>query len=256
MNLTTSMRQHLPDLILAVKRSWSDYHLSPDHDQINAMRGEVQLLVYWLARRVAMMSHVQFRDEAGRQKQAGMGGIGGIQVTELQHDLYGDVLGKRSVTELVEGAQTDFVAFLTRILVNAKISRYRRVRTEGEIIVLGEDMLSNDDEDSRNECIEDILSGPDYAYKSAQFCAEAIQCLEQFEAFIEEEKLHPKLELVAWELWLSAPLSGKDQGDTSDNKANQDAALAKKLGMPKKTFDRYKPQAKGLVTRFREKTGW
>jgi|GEM_PF-5349959 hypothetical protein len=49
---------------------------------------------------------------------------------------------------------------------------------------------------------------------------------------------------------MAAPLANKHAGDTSENKANQDAGLAEELGMPKKTFEKYKYQARELVERF------
>lgn len=254
LNPTALMRQNLPALIAAVKTHWCNYQVSPDHDRINAMRGEIQLLVYWLARRVAMASHIRFEDESGRPQQMVTGAFGGGQITDLQHGLWADVLSKRTVTELVQSTKSDLVAMLTRMLVNAKVSRYRRHRLEDKSIIALGDMGFPDNED--NDIDIDDVAGPDFAQKSAEDVYTAIQCLELFETFLAAKKLNPKLEAVAWALWMSAPLSDRHAGDTSDNKANQDAALAEQIDMPKKTFERYKYQARSLVDEFRETTGW
>lgn len=246
-NLTTLMRLHLPELIAAVRAQWAGYQSSPSQDKVNAMRGDVQLLTYWLARRVALASYVSFAEQ-GQRRAALMREIPGMQVTDLQHALYANLVARKSVTELVSGATSDFVGFLCRILANDKVSLYRRLRLDGEIIDRGHGR-PNDDESSD---LQDDVEWPDEL--SAQICAEALQCLEHFDRFIASQQLNPKLGQVAWTLWLSAPLS--DKGDNADSKGNQDAALAESLGMPKKTFDRYKAQARGLVTRFREQTGW
>lgn len=52
-SLDAQMLAALPQLKEAVKQGWQHYRLDPQHAHINAMREEVKLLAYWLARYVA-----------------------------------------------------------------------------------------------------------------------------------------------------------------------------------------------------------
>ena len=203
-SMNAQMWHYLPKLIAAVKAGWEGYRNDPSHARIDAMREEVELLLYWLARRVAQ-SHTVHHQDGDASRQMRVGAFGGHSHTELQHQIYEEVRGGKTITQLVEGAQDNFVNYLTVILSNRKTS---------------------------------------------------LQCLEQFAAFIAAEKLKPQLEQVAWAMWMAAPLGRKDEGDISQNTLNTDRALAEEIGMNPKTFERYKPMARMLVKRFREKTGW
>lgn len=270
------MWQHLPRLIIAVRTKWHGYRLDPNHDRIDALRDEVQLLVYWLSRQIVKSSRVSYVDTGPRGGESGnlrrtakMGTFGGAQTTDLQHELWTNVLDSKTVTDLVSAAKDDIVTYLIRILIHKKIDRYRKYQTrkkyDGE---LAEDVATamrrskrpkNDatGRDADHTPAADLLLRPEDASMAAARCAEAYQCLEQFSEFLEQEKLNPKLESVAWAVWMSRPLSAKTRGeDTSENQKITDSALARDLGMPKKTFDLYKSKAAMLVKRFRGQTGW
>jgi hypothetical protein len=245
---------HLPKLMAAVKNHWRDYRLDPCHDRINTMRDEVELLLVWLARRVAKGAVVKFAAETGAKQQARFAAFDGMGTTDLQGQLYHDVLDKKTVTQLVEGANGDLVAYLTTILSNAKINAYRKYETRVTYVVLTQDLLASEDDAHGHEALEDAVASPDFFSADASRVAEALQCLEQFSKFIEAENLNEKAETVAWALWMAEPLS--NDGDTKENKANTDIALAKEIGIPKSTFDRYKQMSKILVERFRQENGW
>ena len=254
-SMNAQMWHYLPKLIAAVKAGWEGYRNDPSHTRIDAMREEVELLLYWLARRVAQ-SHTVHHQDGDASRQMRVGAFGGHSHTELQHQIYEEVRGGKTITQLVEGAQDNFVNYLTVILSNRKTSLYRKNRTHDKYISPADDLLAAQPGEESHERAEDILLRPDQAGLSAQQCAEGLQCLEQFAAFIAAEKLKPQLEQVAWAMWMAAPLGRKDEGDISQNTLNTDRALAEEIGMNPKTFERYKPMARMLVKRFREKTGW
>lgn len=262
LSLDARMRQQLPKLISVVREHWRQWRDDPNHDRIDAMREDVELLLYWLARQVGNSSIVQVTG-AGMTSAGAVSGrpvrfghVPGVPPTELQNDIYAQVRTRRSVTQLVEGAQGDFIAYLNRVLSNAKIDAFRRVKTYGEYVTNAEDLLLTAEDEDRDDSAIDIVSGLHTPACSSERLAIALECLEQLSAFMMEEKLQPKLQEVVFALWLAAPLSDKHGGDISDNQKNTDIALARQLGMPKKTFDRYKKNAHTLMQRFRDKTGW
>ena len=244
------MRIELPRLKEAVKNRWKNYRFDPSHAQVDAMRKEVQLLIYWLARYVAKSGKVHFRD-GDVSRQVRVGEFGGLGCTELQHQIYENVLSRHTVTQLVAKPRDDLVNYLHHTLVNEKTDMYRKWRTERQVM---QDLsASGTDEDAASEVDQIQFLGHDL---TPERIVEALDCLEQFVEFMEAERLNPKLEQIVWALWMSAPLSDKAKGDLSDNRANTDARLAESLGIPKKTFDRYKPMARALVERFREQSGY
>ena len=252
--LDAEMWRHLPKLMLAVKNHWQGYQLDPSKDRINTMREEVKLLIYWLARRVAKQGIVRFAGDFGARQQARLGLFDGMSTTDLQGQIYHDVCTKKTVTQLVEGANGNLVAYLTTILSNAKVSIYRKAAVRLDHVVLAQDLLSSDEGDVSHEAAEDAVSPANYFPVESSRVAEAMQCLEQFSEFIEAENLNEKLKTVAWALWMAESLS--NDGDKTANKANSDIALAKEVGIPKSTFDRYKQMSVILVERFRQEKGW
>lgn len=258
--MDAEMWRHLPKLMTAVKNHWQGYQLDPSKDRINSMREEVQLLLYWLARRIAKQGIVRFAGEHGARQQARLGLFDGMSATDLQGQIYHDVCSKKTVTQLVEGANGNLVGYLTRILSNEKINIYRRAEVRMDHVVMAQDLLPADEGHVSREAAEDVVSRGDYYSVDSSRVAEALQCMEQFSTFIEAENLNDKLKTVAWALWMAEPLTNKNSDsdkETSahivkENKANSDIALAKEVGIPKSTFDRYKKMSVILVERFRQ----
>lgn len=262
--MDAEMWRHLPKLMTAVKSHWQGYQLDPSKDRINSMREEVQLLLYWLARRIAKQGIVRFTGEHGARQHAKLGLFDGMSTTDLQGQIYHDVCSKKTVTQLVEGANGNLVGYLTRILSNEKINIYRRAEVRIDHVVMAQDLLPSNEEDVSHEAAEDVVSPADFFSVESSHVAEALQCLEQFSEFIEAENLNDKLKTVAWALWMAEPLTNKNSDSdketnaliVKENKANSDIALAKEVGIPKSTFDRYKQMSVILVERFRQERGW
>lgn len=251
-SLDAHMLAALPRLKEAAIRGWKDYRLDPRHDRIDAMRDDLRLLVYWLAREVAGSSWVHFQEgEASRKLRVGP--FGHNTCTELHHQLYGQMFDRHSVTELVSSADTDLVGFLYTILKNDKTSLYRKWRTE--IRHMKDIHAGTADERDEEEREAALIEGFGHELTPERI-AENLQCLERFARFLQAEQLNETLEQVALVLWLSAPLISKSHGDLSENTRNTDIELAKSLGMAKSTFDRHKKKALALVLRFRSQNGY